>query len=386
MKSEKRMDAHRVLPRVIRSRISLSALRSCSGCVELVEGVEGTSTSSVLQKMHVGKPWIQLGSATGWEALVAEAVVGSGGTFGGKVLHELPAFHRRGTPFDCANAQPGTGVDLRSHAVLGRHRTTIWRETRRNAAPYDGGYRSARAHERTIARRRRSRRNGRFGREEFSRVEALLREKWSPEQISGHLRRSGELSISHETIYRHVWRDRRKGGILHTHLRQALKQRRKRYGRYDSRGRLAGKRMIQERPAAVEKRERTGHWEIDTVMGDGQQGDCVVTLVERKTGFVLIGKLPCRTKEHAIRVIVALIRRHPGRFKTITSDNGTEFHCYRAIEAATGVRFYFATPTMPGSGAPARTPMASSGSICPKRQSMARLTQKPMRPDRPETK
>lgn len=60
-------------------------------------------------------------------------------------------------------------------------------------------------------------------------------------------------------------------------------------------------------------------------MGAGQKSDCVVTLVERKTGLVVIGKLPCRSKEHAIRVIVALIRRHPGRLKTITADNGTEF-------------------------------------------------------------
>jgi IS30 family transposase len=210
----------------------------------------------------------------------------------------------------------------------------------------------------------------------FPESEMLLREKWSPEQISGHLRRTGELKISHETIYRHIWRDRSNGGSLHTHLRQALKQRRKRYGRYDSRGRLAGKRTIHERPAFIEKRERTGHWEIDTVMGAGQQGDCVVTLVERKTGLVLIGKLPCRTKEHAIRVIVALIRRHPGRVKTITSDNGTEFHCYRAIEAATGVRFYFATPHHAWERGTSENTNGLIRQYLPKRQSMGKITQK----------
>jgi IS30 family transposase len=258
---------------------------------------------------------------------------------------------------------------------LGRDRTTIWREVRRNASSYDGNYHSARAHERTVARRRRSRRNSQFTAKEFARVEALLREKWSPEQISGHLRRRGELQISHESIYRHVWRDLRQGGNLHTHLRQALKQRRKRYRSYDSRGRLAGKRMIHERPASIEKRDRVGHWEIDTVMGAGQQGDCVVTLVERKTGFVLIGKLPCRTKEHAIRVITALIRRHPGRFKTITSDNGTEFHCYRSIEAATGVRFYFATPHHAWERGTSENTNGLIRQYLPKRQSMERLTQ-----------
>jgi IS30 family transposase len=260
-------------------------------------------------------------------------------------------------------------------ALLERHRSTVWRELKRNAAPYDGGYRSARAHERAGARRKRSRRNSHFGAQEFARVEALLQEKWSPEQISGYLRRAGEFSISHETIYRHVWRDHQRGGRLREHLRGSRKQARKRYRSYDSRGRLAGKRQISERPAAVESRKQAGHWEIDTMMGAAQSGDCVVTLVERKTGFVLIGKLPCRTKEHAIRVIVALIRRHPGRFKTITSDNGTEFHCYRAIEAATGVRFYFATPHHAWERGTSENTNGLIRQYLPKRTSMASLTQ-----------
>lgn len=272
-------------------------------------------------------------------------------------------------------------ASLRSHwigipdiaALLKRHRTTVWRELRRNAAPYDGGYRSARAHERAGARRKRSRRNRQFGVAEFGRVEALLREKWSPEQIAGHLRRSAELSISHETIYRHVWRDFRRGGTLHLHLRGARKQARKRYRSYDSRGRLAGKRHISERPAAVESRRELGHWEIDTVMGQGK--DCVVTLVERKSGFLLMGKLRARTKEETARAVIALIKRHPGRFKTITSDNGTEFHCYRQIEAATGVRFYFATPHHAWERGTSENTNGLIRQYLPKRTSMAALTQ-----------
>ena len=270
---------------------------------------------------------------------------------------------------------------LRSHGlsspgiagVLGRHRSTIWREVRRNCAPYDGGYRSARAHERAGARRKLSRRNQQFGEEQLARVEALLAQKWSPQQISGHLRRSGEFSISHETIYRHIWRDHRRGGRLHLHLRWARKKRRKRYGRYDSRGRLAGKRRISERPRAVESRRQIGHWEIDTVMGKAQE--CVVTLVERRTGYVLLGKLPARTAEQATRATIELIRRHPGRFKTITADNGTEFHSYPQIEAATGVRFYFATPHHAWERGTNENTNGLLRQYLPKRRSMARITQ-----------
>ena len=229
---------------------------------------------------------------------------------------------------------------------LGRHRSTVGRELQRNAAPHDGWYRSRRAHQRAHARRYRSRRNRQVGREEWARVDELVRRKWSPEQVSGHLERTRELLISHETIYRHVWRDLKGGGTLHTHLRCARKPCRKRYGRHDSRGRLAGKRMIGERPAVVERRSRTGDWEIDTVLGEslGESSDCILTLVERKTGYVLIGKMKARTAAESNRALLELLARHPGRVKTITADNGTEFHWYAQIEAVSPVKFYFATP------------------------------------------
>ena len=229
---------------------------------------------------------------------------------------------------------------------LGRHRSTVGRELRRNAAPYDGWYRARRAHQRAHARRYRSRRNSQFGPAQWARVEALLAEEWSPEQVAGYLGRRGELAISHETIYRHVWRDRKTGGTLHAHLRGARKNCRKRDGRYDSRGRLAGKRMIGERPAVVARRRQLGHWEIDTMMGEslGESSDCILTLVERKSGYVQIGKLAARTAAEANRVLLELLARHPGRVRTITADNGTEFHWYGQIEAVHPVRFYFATP------------------------------------------
>jgi IS30 family transposase len=260
---------------------------------------------------------------------------------------------------------------------LGRHRSTVGRELKRNAAPYDGGYRSARADQRAHARRYRSRRNRHFGAAEIARVEALLQEEWSPEQVSGHLARTRELAISHETIYRHIWRDLKAGGTLHLHLRCARKQCRKRYGHYDSRGRLAGKRMIGERPAAVERRKRTGHWEIDTMMGEslGESSDCILTLVERKSGYVLIGKLRARTAAEANRSLLELMARHPGRVKTITADNGTEFHWYAQIEAESRVKFYFATPHHSWERGTNENTNGLIRQYLPKGQTMAAVTQ-----------
>ncbi len=225
---------------------------------------------------------------------------------------------------------------------LGRHRSTVCRELRRNSTRADGRYRASTAQERTNGRRSRSRRNSHFTAADFATVEGFLCRQWSPEQVAGYLRRTGELLISHETIYRHVWRDKREGGTLYTHLRGARKRRRKRYGAYDSRGRLAGKRMISERPPEAESREVVGHWEADTVAGAGSK-DCVATLVERKTGLVLIGKLADRTAGGLSRRLTRLIRG-AGRVETVTADNGTEFHDYERIERLTGAAFYFARP------------------------------------------
>jgi IS30 family transposase len=142
------------------------------------------------------------------------------------------------------------GLGIRAMArVLRRAPSTISREIRRNIWHEDRrSYLPRRAQAYTNARRRRARRHSQFTAAEWAQVEARLRQDWSPEQIAGRFRRTGALRISHETIYRHVWRDWRQGGTLRQHLRGARKQRRKRYGAYDSRGRLAGKRHISTRP------------------------------------------------------------------------------------------------------------------------------------------
>ncbi len=126
------------------------------------------------------------------------------------------------------------------------------------------------------------------------------------------------------------------------HLRGAQMRRRKRYGRYDSRRRLAGKRPITARPAAAEARTHVGHWEADTILGAGQSGPCLLSLVERKTGYLVLGKLRKRTTAEVNQRAIRLIRRQQRPVQTITADNGTEFHSYSAIEHATTARFYFA--------------------------------------------
>jgi IS30 family transposase len=225
---------------------------------------------------------------------------------------------------------------------LGRHRSTLYREVKRNQSVHDGRYRASHSVEKASGRKRRARRNFQYGPTEFASIEPLIRKGFSPEQIVGRRNLEGQPVMSHETIYRWIWRDKRCGGTLWRHLRGARKQRRKRYGRYDSRGRLAGKKSIEQRPPVVANRRRIGDWEIDTVHGRGKA--CVVTVVERKTGLVRIGPIPRATKELTLARTVKLLWAERQRVKTITADNGTEFHNYLELESILDTQVYFATP------------------------------------------
>jgi IS30 family transposase len=257
--------------------------------------------------------------------------------------------------------------------ITDRHRSTIGREFRRNCAKHDGAYRHSKAQERTNGRRSRSRRNSQFGTSEWELIDILLREKFSPEQVSGWLRLLDILEISHATIYAHVRRDKDRGGKLWQNLRQPARYR-KRYGPPEKRGRLMGKRHISERPPAAETRSEIGHWEMDVVIGAGNQ-HCIVTLVERMTGATLIGKLRCRQVVALNVRVIELIVAHPGLFKTITVDNGPEFHGYKEIERATGVTVYFANPYCSWERGTNENTNGLIRQYLPKRTSMRQITQ-----------
>ena len=259
--------------------------------------------------------------------------------------------------------------------LLGRHRSTIGREISRNLCIYDGAYRAAKADQRTRGRRSRARQIPQFCASEWRRVERYLRQDWSPEQIANYLRENDWLSISHETIYKYIWNDKRQGGDLYKHLRQSSKQRRKRYRSYDSRGILPNKLNISQRPLEVELRKVLGHWEIDTVIGTGSK-DCIVTLVERTSGYTLIGKLPNKTTASLNQRVISLIKPLSHKFKTITADNGTEFHAYKKIENSTNVTFYFANPYHSWERGTNENTNGLIRQYLPKGTSMASLTQK----------
>lgn len=228
---------------------------------------------------------------------------------------------------------------------LGRSTSTITREYHNNLRP-SGYYAAFVAHSYATARRRSSRRGSNFPYCFWSRIRELIYEDFSPEQIVSQLQIEKIGKISIQSIYRYILKDRAQGGDLYKHMRIMPKVRRKLYRSLDSRGVLRGKRYISERPDYINNRSEFRHWEGDTVSGKDRH-QCILTLVERKSGVNRIAKLNNRTAANVNAAIISIISKEPHLFKTITFDNGTEFHGYKEIEEATGIICYFANPHHP---------------------------------------
>ncbi len=234
---------------------------------------------------------------------------------------------------------------------LNRSRSTISREISRNSG--GRGYRPKQAQEKAEDRRSLlSNTHKKMKGDVVEVIEEKLRLDWSPEQISGWLGRSG-IEISHESIYRHVWSDKRQGGDLYTHLRHAGKKYNKRGSGKAGRGCIPNRVDMDERPAVVERKERLGDWEGDTVIGAHHKG-AILTLVDRKSKFSLFVNLDGKTSEAVNRAISERFDRlleeypHFGSLaqiaRTITFDNGKEFSAHEAITQDTGAQCYFAKP------------------------------------------
>lgn len=216
--------------------------------------------------------------------------------------------------------------------VLGRSASTICRELARNRG--GRGYRPKQADrlasERQVCNARRiDEATWRFAKEK-------LQEQWSPEQISGH------AAISHEAVYQRVYADKKAGGTLWCHLR-CQKQRKKRYGKADRRGIIPNRQSIEQRPAIVDERSRIGDWEADTIIGKNHK-QAIVSLVERKSGFLLIRKVERKTAQAVSDAMTGLLKPHRRRVLTLTSDNGREFAGHEVISKQLKADFYFAHP------------------------------------------
>ena len=226
-------------------------------------------------------------------------------------------------------------------ATLSVSPSTICRELRRNQGPR--GYRPGQAHHKALARRRHKARATKMTAAVIERIEADLRQQWSPEQISGRLAATDGLRLSPQRIYQHIQADRQAGGTRYRHLRHSQKKRQKRDGKADARGQIKDRVSIDQRPAIVEEKSRIGDGEIDLVMGRARTG-ALISVVERRSRYTVLGKVPSKQAQQVAATTIALLAPHKGHTQTITADNGQEFAHHATISQALDAAVYFAHP------------------------------------------
>jgi len=158
------------------------------------------------------------------------------------------------------------------------------------------------------------------------------------------------MRVSHETIYQSLYCQAR--GELTTQLTLALRTgRTRRVVRPSSRpkqARITGMVTISERPAEAEDRAVPGHWEGDLIIGQGGKSQ-IITLVERTTGYLLLGRVPDdRTADRVATILGTLVPRLPQQlWRSLTWDQGDQMAAHATVSVRTGVPVFFADPHSP---------------------------------------
>lgn len=226
--------------------------------------------------------------------------------------------------------------------------STISRELKRNSAKRlktkSIEYKYDEAHKKSQRKRRKaSCRPTKMTLETRNAIKNKLHLQWSPEQISGWLHRNNIIKISHETIYKMIWKDKRKGGILYKNLRHHRKKYQKR-GSPKSKNCCIPRRVdIDQRPKIVELKERLGDWEVDTVVGKGHNG-AIVTMVERTSKLTKLCIVPRKTSENVANAMICKLLPINEYVLTITADNGGEFAKHEEVSKQLEAGFYFSKP------------------------------------------
>ena len=247
-----------------------------------------------------------------------------------------------------------SGRSLRAiSAGLGRAPSTISREVQRHGGRAQ--YRAAAADVCTWYRARRPK-PCRLAPSAALRalVAAKLAADWSPQQIAGWLKQTfpdhPHLQVSHETIYVSLFVQSR--GVLKkelfTHLRRRRRMRQARQATTagQARGRIIDAVSIRERPAAAADRAVPGHWEGDLL--SGARNSHIATLVERRSRFVLLVRLPGKDTVRVVRALSRAVRALPaGLMASLTWDRGGELAAHRTFTVATDVHVYFCDPQSP---------------------------------------
>lgn len=229
--------------------------------------------------------------------------------------------------------------------ALGRHKSTISRELRRNGTTA-GHYWPDGAQGQTLRRCRRG--SILDGDEELKTfvLNQLRCHFWSPEQIAGYLkhRQKALVCVSHETIYAFIYRAEQRKEKLWKYLARHKAKRGLRKSRGIKGSRIPDRVSIHHRPKEVENKGNFGHWEGDLMSFRKNTGHILV-LRERKTMFLQSAPLNRKTADLTAEKLVALMKKLPKKArKTLTLDNGGEFAAHSKWRKPLGIKTYFCDP------------------------------------------
>ena len=224
---------------------------------------------------------------------------------------------------------------------LGRSQGSISRELKRNTLKKR--YSHAKAHKQAKTRLSCSPKSIKLTKDIQIIIDKYICKDWSPEQISGRLKKDKILSIHHETIYQYIRKNKEDGGDLYTHLRCQKRRYKRRFNFKRNPSRIPNRRDIDDRPEVANNRERVGDWEADTIIGKEQQG-AIVTLDERKSKLRLAYPLLSKKSIHTCGAITLLLGAVKAFVKTITFDNGKEFTQHEKVAEKLSCDTYFAKP------------------------------------------
>ena len=226
---------------------------------------------------------------------------------------------------------------------IGRNKSVVCREIKRNRDSRNGYYKADLAHKKTCIRHKEKPKKIIFIDEILAYVERMLLKDYSPEQIVGRSKIDGISCVSIERIYQHIWRDKKAGGKLFVNLRSKGKRYRKRGAEKDSRGLIDGRVSIDKRPSIVDQRDRFGDLEIDLVLGKDHKG-ALLTINDRATGILFMTKVESKSSFDIENATICLLKDWMPLIHTITSDNGKEFAQHKSISEKLYLDFYFAKP------------------------------------------
>ncbi len=224
-----------------------------------------------------------------------------------------------------------------------KDKSTISRELKRNCDKRSGKYDWQLAQRKYETRQEQKPKHIRFTDEVKELVNSWIAEDYSPEQISGRAKLEGKKCVSHERIYQYIWEDKKHKGELYKHLRRNGRHYRKRGNMKDSRGLIKNRVSIDERPEIVDKKERFGDFEIDTIIGKNHKG-AILTINDRWSSIVWIQKLTGKQAVPLSEKTIETIMPFKILVHTITGDNGKEFAGHESIANELSLNFYFAHP------------------------------------------